>query len=62
MRRPAGFNWSSWRFMFDLKAADEEAVSKYRRTQPEFTESGTHTEREVEMIEIDPPVLVIPAQ
>lgn len=64
MHRPDGFDWGSMKFIFDQQVSDEKVWPNYRRTNKDvkFTESDTHIEGGVEMIEIDPPVLVIPAQ
>lgn len=60
MKRPSGFSWSNWKFMFEYQVKVMEAENEFAEQVEE--QKAKELGKGVEMVEIDPPVLVIPAQ
>lgn len=63
IRRPTGFDWKNLKFIFEREAALDRVRKEYDEKFKEMnkTENETEPETEGEMYQIDPPVLVIPA-
>ncbi len=67
MRRPTGFNWKNMKFVFDEQVKREDCTDCNTEQNPEVkdydpTDLNSDLGEEEEMIQIDPPVLVIPMQ
>lgn len=66
LRRPTGFDWKSWRFMFEREAAIEAVNQEYdEKLQEMEAEAETETRADAgiegEIYQIEPPRLIIPA-